>query len=309
MSGKVFVSCGQRPPREKKIADKVGKLLKSRFGLESYLAFAIQGLNDIMKITEELKSSDYYLFIDFARKDEHDLPCSLFTHQELALAHHLGFSEIIAFQEKDVPLEGFLKYVQANPESFTSEEELLDKVEKLVKDRKWSKDYSRNLVVPDIRQVGPIQYGDHTGTYFGYVWHARIENRRPDVAAVNTVCILDSIQDPSNQKTSSSDRSYLKWAGQKGYERTILPKDFGTIDVFAIHADKRGVFLHSAQDVIPREPIIDGDGRYVLFYKVFSQGFPLLEFSIRIDYRWAPPTPAQWKPPATIEFPEKAQCA
>lgn len=59
MPGKVFISCGQRPPREKNIAEKVGELLKEKFKLDYYLAFKIQGLNDIMKITEELRSSDY----------------------------------------------------------------------------------------------------------------------------------------------------------------------------------------------------------------------------------------------------------
>ncbi len=42
MSGKVFISCGQRPPREKSTADKVGKLLKQKFNLDYYLAFKIQ---------------------------------------------------------------------------------------------------------------------------------------------------------------------------------------------------------------------------------------------------------------------------
>jgi len=65
MVGRVFISCGQRPPREQNIAQKVSKLLKEKFDLECYLAFKIQSLNDIMKITDELRSSDYYLFIDF----------------------------------------------------------------------------------------------------------------------------------------------------------------------------------------------------------------------------------------------------
>ena len=79
MVGRFFISCGQRPPREKNIAEKVGKLLKEKFDLEYYLAFQIHGLNHIMKITDELRTSDYYLFIDFHRKDEDGLPCSLFT--------------------------------------------------------------------------------------------------------------------------------------------------------------------------------------------------------------------------------------
>jgi len=292
MSGKVFISCGQRPPREKSIADKVGELLKQKFNLDYYLAYKIQGLNDIMKITEELRSSDYYLFIDFCRRDKEDLPCSLFTHQELALAHHLGFKEIIAFQEKGAPLEGFLRYIQANPEPFESEDELLKKIEELVKERGWTSNYSRNLIVRQIfpNPKNPWQYGDQTGPSSDYIWHAEIENRRPDVAAVNTVCILDYIEFPNGKKKHCDDRSYLKWAGQIGYQRTILPEDYGTLDIFAVRADQTGIYLHSARDVTPRTPIIAASsGNYRLCYKVFSEGFPLLSFVVKVNYQHSSP--------------------
>lgn len=127
MVGKVFISCGQRAD-EKEKAEKVKGLLKEKFFLDSYLAFKVQGLDDIMIITEELKTSDYYLFIDFKRNEQKDFACSLFTHQELALAHHVGFRDIIAIQEQGMPLEGFLKYVLSNPEHFTTEEELYKKL-------------------------------------------------------------------------------------------------------------------------------------------------------------------------------------
>ena len=68
MAGKVFISCGQRPGRERDTAEKVARILEDEFDLSSYLAFKIQGLEDIMTITKELRSSDYYLFIDFQRK-------------------------------------------------------------------------------------------------------------------------------------------------------------------------------------------------------------------------------------------------
>ena len=65
MPGKVFISCGQRHRDERETADKIATLLLDEFGLQSYLAFNIQSLDDIMKITQELRSSDYYLFVDF----------------------------------------------------------------------------------------------------------------------------------------------------------------------------------------------------------------------------------------------------
>lgn len=295
MTGKVFLSCGQRPGREKKLAERICKLLQQKFGLDSYLAIKIQSLNDIMKITEELKSSDYFLFIDFFRKDDKYFPVSLFTHQELALAHNLGFRDIIAFQEKGAPLEGFLKYVQSNPEPFQGDGQLLEKVERFVMERKWIKNYSRNLVLEKIHKVGPMRYNDQTGSHFEYIWHANIVNRRPDIAAVNSVCILDSIELSDGTTIACYDRSNLKWANQMGYQRTILPEDFGIIDIFAIHADEPGIFLHSARDLVPRESIVKDGGRYRLHYKVFSEGFPLLTFCVEIDYQPSSPTQIKWE--------------
>src|SRR3990167_6126292 len=106
MAGKVFISCGQRPGTERNTAERNAQILREEFHLNPYLAFKIQGLEDIMTITRELRTSDYYLFIDFKRDTNNgsEFACSLFTHQELTLAHHLGFQEIIALQQKDIPL-------------------------------------------------------------------------------------------------------------------------------------------------------------------------------------------------------------
>jgi hypothetical protein len=282
----------------------VAKMLKEKFNLDYYLAFKIQGLNDIMKITEELKASDYYLFIDFRRNGGSDLPCSLFTHQELALAYHVGFTEIIAFQEEGAPLEGFLRYVQANPEHFRNEDELLEKIEEMIRERKWSKDFLRNLVIEKIKQFDyPITYADHTGQHLEVVWHAYVENRRPDVAAVNVVCILDSIECPDGSEKVSPDRSYLKWArGYTAYQRTILPQDHGVVDLFAIHADAQGIYLHSQLDQMPRQPILREEGAYKLNYKLYSEGFPLLSFCVSVDYHHSTPTTVRWEILTHVDF-------
>lgn len=307
--GRVFISCGQREG-ERVIAEKIRTLLKSKFSLESYLAFKIQGLDDIMKITEELKSCDYYLFVDFYRKRKFinifkntgNLACSLFTHQELALAHHVGFKEIIAIQEKGAPLEGFIKYLLSNPEHFKNEQELLQKVEYLVRNRGWNKDYSRNLVLEEVRKYETvITSNDQAGGHTEFVWHAKIVNRRPDIAAVNVCCVLDSIVYPDGGVHKSSDRSFLKCAGQfQAYSLTILPQEFGLIDIFSIHAEKRGLFLHSVL-ASSSVPIVQSDGMYKLNYKLFSEGFPLLYFTVEVNYR-AESAVSFWENPTEAHF-------
>jgi hypothetical protein len=108
VTGKVFISSGMHLTKERDAVAAIAKLLKTNFNLKPYVAINVQSLGDIMHITEELRSSDYYLFIDFKRD-------SLFSHQELALAHNLGFgSDVIALAEKGTKLRGFLRYVQSN---------------------------------------------------------------------------------------------------------------------------------------------------------------------------------------------------
>jgi len=284
LSGRVFVSCGQRP-EEIPISIDVSDVLRKEFSLDPYVAVRVQSLCDIMAITEELRRSDYYLFIDFLRKA--DPPFSLFTHQELALAHHLGFhSDIIALQQEGAKIEGFLKYVQGNPVEFKTRDDLLVRLRELVKSKGWHAGYSRNLVVTKISNDGPLwDYRDHAGQHKQVVWQARIENKRPDAAAVGTVCILDSIRSEDGSDVQHEDRAYLKWSGQAGYERTILPEDFGVVDLCAISPDEPGLFLHSLRDT-PRQPVLTKNGRYWLRYKVFARDFPLLRFEVVLQLQW-----------------------
>lgn len=290
MAGKVFISCGQKFENEKRIATEIRKILKEEFGLSSYLAFSIQSLDDIMIITKELRSSDYYLFIDFLRetKEAHDLPISLFTHQELALAYHLGFEKTILLRQEGTPAEGFVRYILSNPAPFKDEKDLLDKVRFFVRERGWIPDYSRNLVVTEVGFTDQVwSYSDHTGQSNDLIWQIKVENRRSDVAAVGTVCVLDRIVKSDKSIYESPDRAFLKWARTgSNYERTLIPKDYGIVDLFAIRENDRGLFLHSAKDQVPRDPVLNDDGEYVLFFKIFSQGFPLVEFSVKLKFQW-----------------------
>lgn len=109
-------------------------------------------------------------------------------------------------------------------------------------------------------------------------------NKRPDIAAVNAVCILDTITGSNGIELKSQDRSFLKWAQHtQSYTKTILPQDSAFMDIFSVRASPSGVFLHSALDS-KREPVIFTEGVYKLKYKLFSTGFPLLHFTVEINY-------------------------
>ena len=297
MAARVFIRCGQRGA-EKETALKISSLLRDRFGLDSYLAFRIQSLDDVMIITEQLRRADYYLFIDFYREAQgtDDLACSLFTHQELAVAHNLGYRDIVALRDHRVQLEGFVKHVLSNPATFSSEEQLLQKLGTLVEERGWSPHFSRNLVVSGlhISQPDPCLYNDHTGTFSLRTWSVRIENHRPDVAATRTICILDEIDD-GVRTLPSADRSFLKWSGfLQGYDTTLLPDDFGIVNLLSVRKEARGIFLMSQMDVVPRRPAVEDDGNYLLHFKVFSEKFPLLKFGVRFHLHRSKSSVCNW---------------
>lgn len=289
MPGKVFISCGQATQLERKVASSIRNWLKNR-GFDPYVAIEAQSIQDVNSgIIGNLTLADYYIFVDFPREKLSDSPeeyrGSLFTHQELAIAYIQGFDEALFIQHSRVRLEGVGKYILGNARKFDDIDEVPVIIRQEVKKRGWKAEYSRHLIPTIHMPSSAIRYTDHTGRYNQYVYHVEVENRRRDFGALSTIASLEAINLPSKQ-TLSPDSSYLKWAGQVGYERTILPNTSARFDAFAIE-DQHGhncVYLHSATDVHPRQPIIQGQlGQSILNYQVFAQGFPVLKFAVALN--------------------------
>jgi hypothetical protein len=94
---------------------------------------------------------------------------------------------------------------------------------------------------------------------------------------------------------------------QLGYERTILPLDYGLVDLISLRQNEEGLFLHSALDVYPRDPIANMSGLYTFNYKVFSQNFPALRFSIEADYHYSQGDPGNWVNRTTVRAIPRSQ--
>ena len=61
-------------------------------------------------------------------------------------------------------------------------------------------------------------------------------------------------------------------------------QDYGEIDAFAIRVDGSGVFLHSANDLHPRQAVITDPGCYKLRYLLYAHGFPPTDFTVTLKY-------------------------
>lgn len=305
MKSKVFISCGQANKEERDVADKVKSLIESK-GFEAYVATQTQRLKDVNDaIISELKSSDYYIFIDFKREmlvdttkvakkaasspSQDEYRGSLFTHQELALAYVLDFPQSILLKEEGVKLEGIGAFLLSNAKLFTDKKEVVPIIEKELTDRKWDPQYTRHLKATRCEPSPNIfGYQDHAGKRLIRAWYIHIENRRMDLAARDTSVHLKEIQHPDGNKFPAGDNSEIKWAGHlTRYQMVIPPKGTRTIDAFVIDATEGSVYLNSSLDVTPRKPIIGSDspkGKYTLFYEVFADQFTVQSIVIEIDY-------------------------
>jgi len=290
MPGKIFISCGQGSAEEKQVASQIKTWLIGK-GYNPYVAIETQSIQDVnTSIIGNLKASDYYIFIDFAREQIGNkngssiFRGSIFTNQELAIAYVLEFEEVLYFKQDNVKLEGIGSYLLSNAIPFQSKTDVPFLLEKAIVQKDWDPSYSRHLTLGQPKYAGVWQYGDHTGAYFDHIWHLSIKNLRYDSAAFDTVIRLNEFVDPAGTLNRSRDRNFLKWAGKKtAYSSTILPRDECNFDLFALDQKNNSLLrLHSEEDNPPRQPIINTPGNYVLHYQLFSKGFPLLEFSVQL---------------------------
>ena len=291
MPGRVFISCGQATQAEQKVANDVSEWLRSQ-GYDPYVAIETQSIQDVNSgIIGNLKSADYYIFIDFRREKicnflRKEYRGSLFTNQELAIAYFLGFDRTLFIQQSNIRLEGIARYILGNAKRFDDLDDVLKIVKQELGQRNWSPNYSRHLVPNQVTILSnPLPYKDHTGPYNQYICHIEVENRRHDSGAFSTIARLDRIELPSRQ-IISPDSSYLKWAGQSGYERIIPAQRSAKFDAFAIEnrLNYDIVYLHSSADIYPRQPILQSQlGQYILHYEVIAQNFPLLELSVLLN--------------------------
>jgi len=291
MPGKVFISCGQASAEERVTAAELSQWLSNR-GFLPYVAIQAQSIQDVNSaIISELKTSDYYIFIDFPRELLEGDPDgahrgSLFTHQEMAIAYILGFERVLFLKHKDAKLEGLLRYTASNAIIFSTSKEAIEKAEEAIDERGWTPSYTRHLIAVNLNwSQEMILYVSHsTGEHLvGKFLTIDIQNHRSDLAAFNTVARLSSIKDANDNSIPVADRSHLKANGQPGYAQTIWPGSHGAFDLLLAKAEQGVICLNSSLDLSPKPLIITQPGRYTLQYEVLSESFPILTFSIQLD--------------------------
>jgi hypothetical protein len=291
MAAKVFISCGQRDEIERDVAADLSEWFR-REGYDPYVAIQAQTIQDVnIGIITNLKSADYYIFIDFRREklDTNGAETwrgSLFTNQELAIAYVLNFDNVIFLQEEGVLLEGLLRYMASNAIRFSDRSTVPDNVKNQVMERGWTNTYSRHLLSKGLHwSDGVITYNHPSGNSMtGRILYGGIANQRHDLAAFNTVARLAYIEYPNGRRKESPNKSPLKATGHLGYGQVIWPEDGGVIDLLIVDANNPNfVYLNNALDIIPLQPLLTQPGRYILEYEVLAIDFPRLSFGVDLN--------------------------
>ena len=204
MKTRIFISCGQRKHTdEAELALKIADRLKDDF--DPYVAVVEQSVRGLREnIFNQLRTSEYFLFIDFKREEVLDpkLPFlrkrrngrkriyrgSLFTHQELAIASYLEL-ETIAFHESGIAeADGMRSIMQLNSEAFSSRRDLPDRVVARVRE-KWVAGWKNELTVEASPDTGGYsQSGQGLKLYH---FHLRIRNNHRNKIARDCCVFLE----------------------------------------------------------------------------------------------------------------------
>ena len=130
-------------------------------GYSTYVATEVQTIRELnSQIIDALKSSDYFLFINLPRESvSFTAGCgtcrgSIYSNQELAVAHAFGFEHMILVTHKNVVEEGVSKFLVVNTPKFDELNEILPIVQDAVAKSGWKSVFSRHLQLSNLRSMG-----------------------------------------------------------------------------------------------------------------------------------------------------------
>jgi hypothetical protein len=269
------------------IAERIEKELIA-MGFEPYIAVAEQSLKGVKEnIFTKLRSSEYFLFIDFKRErlfkgNDHFVDTgtyrgSLFSHQELSIAAFQDY-DVLAFQEACVKKEdGVLKFIQVNCIPFTDSKSLPSLVVEKIKERKWNPNWRNELGL--YRDMSDYEDSNAPNVHFGRYFHIKVFNKHKDKIARNCFAYIESIKDLATGKIRNLELVELKWKGIIKETVSIIPKSFRYLDALHINLSNPTVAYLGLNPFIvdwtgyQNAYQITGKGDYEIEYVIFSEDF------------------------------------
>ena len=287
---KVFISCGQQEGPERETAETVGSIL-ARLGFEPYIAVTEASLTGLKEnIYRQLETSEYFLFVDFARERVEGIRDltrprrgSLFSHQELAVAAYLGLAWL-PFQQAGVERNGIMTFIQANAIRFDEASELPALVERHVREQNWSPKWKNALqIVRDSAESHDL------GTQFGAGippvpcrwFHASVRNHHERKVARGCVAYVTQVRTQTKSWVPSTLE--LAWAAFPEPVATIIPRSSRDLDLGFVLHERPDTFQFNHHSLSSRynQPL-NGPGEFEIEYVVLAESFPRIAATMRL---------------------------
>lgn len=301
---KVFLSSGQGPD-EKPHVERVRQVLQD-LGYEVYVAARdSKAEGTLPNILRELETSEYYLFIDFAREwlstsalsaptpppdQRPQRRGSLYTHQELAIASYLKL-EALGFQEEGLSYQdGMLRDMQLNCRTFADRAELASLIRRNV-EAKWSHSWRRALRLSLAPNPVKARVSNLPGRPNAVFFHLSVDNLHHSRSALNCVAYVRSAVGPLPSPDADSgsenirETAELKWSGAALPQVPVMPQTSRKLDALMVYASKPDI-LHFPQlvDSTQFQCSLTEPGFYRATYVVLSDNLPPAETTIVIHH-------------------------
>ena len=310
---KIFLSCGQASKTERRFATELQKTLDEKYGFEVFVAAKESTIKELdRELLDHLKTSDYFLCVNFARElvsDKKTKKCffrgSLYTNQEIAMATAVGFQsdDMIILSDVKVARDGLLKNIVRNDCDFSDYKQLKTLIAEKIKEREWNCRYSRSIKLVDAQFNDRPQRWTENSRSTGQQridWLAWVEvkNLRKDFVATNCMLhlkrIFKQLRNDEQKELQNIEPYPLKGCWVETFSHTIFPGEAVRFDLLAVEENTCDVFLRSTKDYRPnniKEYIFSGKGIYTLEFELYAYMFPVTTFFVELA--------------VGMEFPEK----
>jgi hypothetical protein len=289
LKAKVFISCGQKKDsKEVELANAIAKVLEDMY-FEPYVASQEHTLSGLKEnIFWQLDTSEYFLFIDFAREQLENSPehrGSLYSHQELAVASYLGL-EVVAFQQRGVKmLDGMIGTMQLNPVMFDDLETLPALVSEQIKKANWRANWKNTIEITRTEsEFQDANIKSIPNPQLARFFHLTVNNHNVRKIALNCAAYLEKMTKLPENISDTPRTTELKWAGYTQPTVAIMPESHRELDaLYVLHNTPYimhfSCFSDSSYYMMP----VLGSGRYQLEYVVISENFAPARITVEVN--------------------------
>jgi|SRR6516164_3054992 hypothetical protein len=286
----IFISCGQSKNSDELSTAKEIAIRLDKLGYRPYVAVQEQVLLGVAEnIFEQLGKSEYFVFVDFKRERLNKTsPAihrgSLFSHQELAVAHHIGL-DVLALQERGVRKDdGLLGSLQLNAIEFSDRHLVAHVIASEIQKRHWSPHWKNALAV----RRNPASSSDaHDGRFnhrLGRYFFIDVTNRHYHKMATNCYALLENVVKLDPLTETPVKAIELKWSGYIFPWAHIPAEGSRSFDAFFIlHDHPLQLRFNTFSDSTDFVPNINGQGSYELRYVVIADNFPPARCTVTLD--------------------------